>query len=847
MSQVRVNFWSGSSENIPEERQSGRILFEEDTGNVYLDVMSRKDGALFRVQLSDTNLLDRRVGGALEGPLMLSRDPEEGMEAATKMYVDLSAEEVSDKLQEHVDDSDAHVSEEDRESWDGKVDKEAGKGLSANDFTDALNRKLDGISNKANRTEFESAVDGSDEEAAVRIGTVTIDGEPYGVYIPAVADVPGNAGSATRLESATTIDGISFDGTAPVEHYVAGEVSDTGHKISVDSPSFVFEDGALLLVDVPDPIPPAESSYSLEVLGEDGAFSRPLMSSGMPVNPTGSDAGEYPKGLYIIVADASRDVFVVASKPSNLDLVTQSARGLMSSSDKSKLDSVEEGANAYTLPEATEQDLGGVIVGDNITVVGGKISVTAHNIETALGYSPSETNGEPVAVPVFEGGDPGLVPANPDNEPATYLEYKIDENNIVRDSSGHMAGYVSSDDEILLFEFYTGSYYLDAPLGSVEVGTRILGVQGVYNVNPGDYVGHVTEVDLVGVPMTIDIDSDVFNVDPVTWELIPMFEGYTGPRMFLTSNSYIRKLDSFNLEIHFDDDPPTIYQSGDLQEGEIDVSDGDTRIRWWSYGGSYYVMDPDSRVGEFLPASNPPNVEAVTEYVHGRIYPYGSVTWLGEAPVGSVEGEIISFDPDAPGYGGISGALDDIIMSVPSTGPTDDEDDEGPAEPEEPEESEEPETISDVEEHDEEPGEPEGEFVPERIGTSKTVQIGDIRLLVSLDEFPDTQFAVTNDDEVYTLSQPVEILSNSGGITAPDGEGGGRFEPNLFDEYGSDPVLYWGDPLPSAPEVKFLSNSGDWVVPEAAPDGISSSEILEMITSAASAVEAEAGEKLQPE
>ena len=71
---------------------------------------------------------------------------------------------------------------------------------------------------------------------------------------------------------------------------------------------------------------------------------------------------------------------------------TTSANGLMSSSDKSKLDGIATGANAYTLPAATSSVLGGVKTGSNITNSSGTISVTKDNVVSALGYTPPTTN-----------------------------------------------------------------------------------------------------------------------------------------------------------------------------------------------------------------------------------------------------------------------------------------------------------------------------------------------------------------------------------------------------------------------------------------------------------------------
>ena len=75
---------------------------------------------------------------------------------------------------------------------------------------------------------------------------------------------------------------------------------------------------------------------------------------------------------------------------------TQSAAGLMSATDKAKLDGIASGANkyTYTLPTATSSTLGGVKVGSNITLSSGTISLTKANVTSALGYTPptSDTN-----------------------------------------------------------------------------------------------------------------------------------------------------------------------------------------------------------------------------------------------------------------------------------------------------------------------------------------------------------------------------------------------------------------------------------------------------------------------
>lgn len=71
---------------------------------------------------------------------------------------------------------------------------------------------------------------------------------------------------------------------------------------------------------------------------------------------------------------------------------TTSKDGFMSASDKTKLDGIAQGANAYTLPAATTQVLGGVKIGNNISLAdGGVISINKTNVTTALGYTPLES------------------------------------------------------------------------------------------------------------------------------------------------------------------------------------------------------------------------------------------------------------------------------------------------------------------------------------------------------------------------------------------------------------------------------------------------------------------------
>ena len=80
---------------------------------------------------------------------------------------------------------------------------------------------------------------------------------------------------------------------------------------------------------------------------------------------------------------------VLSSKDTTYSVVSATANGLMSSTDKSKLDGIATNANNYSLPTASNSTLGGVKIGDNINNNNGTISVT---VDSSL----SDTSTNPV-------------------------------------------------------------------------------------------------------------------------------------------------------------------------------------------------------------------------------------------------------------------------------------------------------------------------------------------------------------------------------------------------------------------------------------------------------------------
>lgn len=108
----------------------------------------------------------------------------------------------------------------------------------------------------------------------------------------------------------------------------------------------------------------------------------------------------YIKGLSVsgqtityTMGDGSTGAITTQDTDTTYEDATETASGLMSAADKTKLDGLPEGGSAYVLPEATASTLGGVKVGDNIEVAtDGTISLTKDNVTAALGYTPPESS-----------------------------------------------------------------------------------------------------------------------------------------------------------------------------------------------------------------------------------------------------------------------------------------------------------------------------------------------------------------------------------------------------------------------------------------------------------------------
>lgn len=234
-----------------------------------------------------------------------------------------------------------------------KVDKVEGKGLSTNDFTAAYKSKLDGIASGANAYTHPSYT-----------------AKSSGLYKVTV-DSTGHV-SATTAVAKSDITGLGIP--AQDTTYSAATTSAAGLMSASDKSKL---DGiASGANNYTYTLPTATSS----VLGGVKVGSNISVSSGT---------------ISLTKANVTSALgYTPPTTNTTYSAATSSAAGLMSASDKSKLDGIASGANnyTYTLPTATSSVLGGVKVGSNITVSSGTISLTKANVTSALGYTPPTTN-----------------------------------------------------------------------------------------------------------------------------------------------------------------------------------------------------------------------------------------------------------------------------------------------------------------------------------------------------------------------------------------------------------------------------------------------------------------------
>ncbi len=231
-----------------------------------------------------------------------------------------------------------------------KVDKVSGKGLSTNDYTTEEKTKLSGIATGAevNQNAFSNVIVGST--------TIAADSKTDSLTL---------VGSNVTITPDATNDKLTFsvaDGTTSAKGLVkltdSTSSTDTTTAATPKSVKSAYDLANTAKTNAGNAQTKADSAYDLATAASN--FINAITATTTELN--------YVDGV-------TSNIQTQLNGKASTSVATTSANGLMSSSDKSKLNGIAEGANNYELPVAGSTVLGGVKIGSNISISDGKISV----------------------------------------------------------------------------------------------------------------------------------------------------------------------------------------------------------------------------------------------------------------------------------------------------------------------------------------------------------------------------------------------------------------------------------------------------------------------------------------
>lgn len=321
------------------------LMVKSGVDNIYLP-----DGTTtLASKLSDIVSSINTINGEI-AELPTSSDVSSAISAAIDDLID-GAPATYDTLKEIADWISTHTSEYEAliAGLATKVDKVEGKGLSTEDYTTAEKTKLAGIAEGANAYSLPTA--SASVLGGVKIGAniaVSNDGTISGDYSAATTSAAGlmSAADKTKLEgieagaTATTVDSAL---SSTSENPVQNKVINTALAGKVDTVS----GKGLSTNDYTD----AEKTKLAGIA--EGATA-------VTVDSALSATSENPVQNKVVKSALDGKVDAVSGKGLSTEDYT--------TAEKTKLAGIAEGANAYTLPAATTTTLGGVIVGTNLSV-----------------------------------------------------------------------------------------------------------------------------------------------------------------------------------------------------------------------------------------------------------------------------------------------------------------------------------------------------------------------------------------------------------------------------------------------------------------------------------------------
>lgn len=211
---------------------------------------------------------------------------------------------------------------------------------------------------------------------------------------------------------------------------------------------------------------------------------------------------------YTALATAATLSTPISSTPVTIAGATASAAGLMSAADKDKLDKLDQN---YSLPIATATTLGGIKVGDNLSITGGVLSanvggsgtVTTVSVATNDGVSGSVTNPTTTPAIKLELGD---------ITPTSISTGTISSGAITSTGNITTTGDLTVDDLIV-----NGSIS-----GSIESAVNVTGIVGIANGGTGanTVAGALSNLGLNNVNNTSDANKPISTATQAALDLM---------------------------------------------------------------------------------------------------------------------------------------------------------------------------------------------------------------------------------------------------------------------------------------------------------------------------------------
>lgn len=252
-----------------------------------------------------------------------------------------------------------------------KVDKIVGKGLSTNDYTTNEKNKLAGIAS------------GAEANVQSDWNQTNINSDDYIKNKPVAATIEKDglmsASDKSKLNKINDVN-FAFNGV----DYKVDSISLKGQALNINQGTFLNKT---------QEISQASTTQAGVMSSADkkkfDSIPNTVLSS---ISFRTGNANNLSIGAQTSTYDTATGVYKSSERVIGMPVVSGTQAGIMIASDKTKLDGIAEGANAYTLPAATAQTLGGVKIGSNISLAdGGVISINKTNVTTALGYTPLES------------------------------------------------------------------------------------------------------------------------------------------------------------------------------------------------------------------------------------------------------------------------------------------------------------------------------------------------------------------------------------------------------------------------------------------------------------------------